>query len=198
MGELKAPPGLDAVHLCLDMQKLFSVHGPWPTPWMERVLPTVVRIVEKAPSRTLFTRFMPPPTEEDAQGMWRAYYRKWGEVTRQRVDPNLLDLMPALQRYAPPARIFDKPVYSAFATGILHRELRQSGVTTLIVTGAETDVCVLSTVLAAVDLGYRIIVVKDGLCSSADESHDALLGLYARRFDLQVELTDADRLLEIW
>jgi nicotinamidase-related amidase len=54
-------------------------------------------------------------------------------------------------------------------------------VTTLIVTGAETDVCVLSTVLAAVDLGYRIIVVKDGLCSSADESHDALLGLYARR-----------------
>jgi nicotinamidase-related amidase len=130
--------------------------------------------------------------------MWRAYYRKWAEVTRHRIDPALLGLMPALERYAPPAWIFDKSVYSAFATGTLHRELRQSGVTTLIVTGAETDVCVLSTVLAAVDLGYRIIVVKDGLCSSADESHDALLGLYARRFDLQVELTEADRLLEMW
>jgi nicotinamidase-related amidase len=33
-------------------------------------------------------------------------------------------------------------------------------------TGAETDVCVLSTILAAVNLGCRIIVVKDGLCSS--------------------------------
>jgi nicotinamidase-related amidase len=53
-------------------------------------------------------------------------------------------------------------------------------------------------VLAAVDLGYRIILVKDGLCSSADESHDALLGLYARRFDLRVELTECDRLLEMW
>jgi nicotinamidase-related amidase len=57
---------------------------------------------------------------------------------------------------------------------------------------------VLSTILSAVDLGYRIIVVKDGLCSSADESHDALLALYARRFDLQVELTDSEVLLGLW
>ena len=58
--------------------------------------------------------------------------------------------------------------------------------------------CVLSTILAAIDLGYRIIVVKNALCSSADESHDALLGLYAQRFDLQVELADADELLALW
>ena len=32
------------VHLCIDMQRIFSTEGPWPTPWMERVLPTVVRI----------------------------------------------------------------------------------------------------------------------------------------------------------
>ena len=56
----------------------------------------------------------------------------------------------------------------------------------------------LSTILAAVDLGYRIIVVKDGLCSSSDQIHDALLGLYAQRFDLQVELTKANELLEVW
>ena len=68
----------------------------------------------------------------------------------------------------------------------------------MIVTDAETDVCVLSTILAAVDLGYRVIVVKDGLCSSADQTHDALLGLYAQRFDLQVELTQANELLEVW
>jgi hypothetical protein len=45
---------------------------------------------------------------------------------------------------------------------------------------------------------YRIIVVEDGLCSSADESHDNLLALYARRFDLQVELTHSEELLELW
>jgi hypothetical protein len=36
------------------------------------------------------------------------------------------------------------------------------------------------------------------LCSSADESHDALIGLYARRFDLQIELADANELLALW
>jgi nicotinamidase-related amidase len=38
---------------------------------------------------------------------------------------------------------------------------------TLIISGGETDVCVLSTVLSAVDLGYRIILVEGALCSSS-------------------------------
>jgi nicotinamidase-related amidase len=63
---------------------------------------------------------------------------------------------------------------------MLHGELQQRWVDTLIVTGAETDVCVLATVLGAVDFGYGTVVVKDALCSSADESHDAILALYAR------------------
>jgi nicotinamidase-related amidase len=198
MGDLKAPPDQSAVHLCLDMQRLFGPDGPWRTPWMERVLPIVISIVERVPARTIFTRFVPPSTADDAHGMWRAYYKKWKEVTRANLDPDLIDLMPALQKYVPPAKTINKPVYSAFATGVLHNELQTTGVNTLIVTGAETDVCVLSTILAAVDLGYRIIVVKDGLCSSSDQIHDALLGLYAQRFDLQVELTQANELLEVW
>lgn len=111
--------------------------------------------------------------------------------------PGLLDLMPPLQQYAPPAKVIDKPVYSAFANRLLHDELRQRRVNTLVVTGAETNVCVLATVLAAV-FGYRVIVVKDGLCSSVDQGHDALLNLYSRHFDIQVELALADELLEAW
>ena len=64
--------------------------------------------------------------------------------------------------------------------------------------GAETDVCVLATVLAAVDLGYRTIIVRDALASSADETHEALLMLYNRRFDIQIELTEADELIAAW
>ena len=44
--------------------------------------------------------------------------------------------------------------------------------------GGGTDVCVLSTVLSAIDLGLRIVLVEGALCSSFDESHDAILGLY--------------------
>ncbi len=199
MGEsLRRPLGPCALHLCVDMQRLFSTEGPWPTPWMERVLPVIVSIAERAPERTLFTRFIPPMRPDDMAGTWRLYYEKWEEATRERIDPALLDLMPPLQRLVPPARVFDKPVYSAFAGRLLNEDLQRRNVDTLIVTGSETDVCVLSTVLGAVDHGYRVVLVSDGLCSSSDEGHDALLSLYRNRFSLQIETVTSEELLENW
>ncbi len=198
MGILKGDIGPSAVHLCIDMQRLFAIDGPWPTAWMPRVLPVVVRIVEHAAPRTIFTRFIPPQVPEQAGGKWRDYFGKWREVTQMTMATERLELVAPLDRFVPPARTFDKSVYSAFAGGGLHALLHAKEIDTLIVTGAETDVCVLSTVLSAVDIGYRIIVVKDALCSSSDLSHDALLGLYATRFDLQIELATAEEVLECW
>jgi hypothetical protein len=39
----------------------------------------------------------------------------------------------------------------------------------------------LSSVLDAVDQGFRVIVVEDGLCSSSDAGHDALMTIYRTR-----------------
>ncbi len=198
MGALKASPGPHSVHLCIDMQRLFSEQGPWPTPWMPRVLPTIEYLVAKAPERTIFTRFIPPDNPDDAPGMWRGYFARWSNITRGAMDRSILRLMPELERFVPPAHVIDKPVYSGFATGALHPFLRNRNVDTLILTGSETDVCVLSTALSAVDLGYRIIIVRDGLCSSSDEAHDASLRLYERRFHAQIELADAAEVAAAW
>jgi nicotinamidase-related amidase len=198
MGELKSAIGLRARHLCIDMQVLFSREGPWPAPWMERVLPVVLRLVECSPAQTIFTRFITPPHPDAMSGMWRTYYRKWPEVTREKIDPRILGLMPELCRFTPPAATFDKMVYSAFADGRLHAHLQPQGVDTVIITGSETDVCVLATVLAAVDHGYRVVLARDAVCSSSDEAHDASLALYRRRFDLQIEVADSGEILEAW
>ena len=32
------------VHLCVDMQRIFSAEGVWATPWMDRVLPVVAKV----------------------------------------------------------------------------------------------------------------------------------------------------------
>ncbi len=50
----------------------------------------------------------------------------------------------------------------------------------------------LATVLGAVDLGYRVIVVRDAICSSSDEGHDALLKVYHRRYSEQIETASAE------
>jgi nicotinamidase-related amidase len=76
--------------------------------------------------------------------------------------------------------------------------LRDRRVSTVVVTGAETDVCVLSTVLDAVDLGLRVVIVEDALCSSSDTGHDALMLLYRNRFAEQIELVRFDELPSLW
>jgi len=53
-------------------------------------------------------------------------------------------------------------------------------------------------VLGAIDWGFRVILVQDALCSSADESHDAMMNVYMNRFGEQVETVTTETLLENW
>lgn len=195
---LQTPPTVLTVHLCIDMQRIFSSDGIWPAPWMDRVLPVVAALAQRHPDRTIFTRFITPVRADEMPGMWQRYYRQWDQATRERLDPAMLDLMPSLRALAPPAAIIDKMRYSAFAESTLLAHLKGCGADGLIVTGSETDVCVLATVLDAVDLGYRVILVRDGVCSSSDQGHDNLLALYERRYNLQIETANAEEILRLW
>jgi nicotinamidase-related amidase len=186
------------VHLCVDMQRIFSSEGPWATPWMGRVLPVVVEIAKRYPERTVFTRFITPSRAEDMPGMWQRYYTRWCQATREKLDPRLLELLPPLAAQCPPAIVVDKTRYSAFAGSDLLTHLQERQADGIIVTGSETDVCVLATVLAAVDLGYRVVVVTDAVCSSSDEGHDALMRLYRQRYSEQIEVADACTVLARW
>jgi len=187
-----------SVHLCVDMQRIFSAEGPWPTPWMDRVLPVAAALANRHPERTVFTRFIPPERPNQMPGMWQRYYTRWRVATRERLDLRLLELMPPLAALCPPATVIDKTRYSAFAEPRLIEHLRQRDTDALIVSGSETDVCVLATVLDAVDIGYRVIIVRDAICSSSDEGHDMLLRLYHTRYTEQIETADAATILARW
>ena len=65
---LREPLTPRTVHLCVDMQWLFTVDGPWPTPWMQRVTPVVTNLVARFPERTVFTRFISPETPAGCPG----------------------------------------------------------------------------------------------------------------------------------
>jgi nicotinamidase-related amidase len=130
--------------------------------------------------------------------MWKVYCGKWECVTRERLDPRLLDLVPPLTHFVPPAYVIDRQTYCAFGNGRLQTLLEEHDVDTLIISGGETDVCVLASVLAAVDRGYRVIIAQDALCSSADESHDAMLNLFTNRFDVQIEVAATQVIIALW
>ena len=191
-------PLKDAVHLCIDMQRIFSKGRFWETPWMERVLPVVVEIAARYKERTIFTRFITPQTPAQRPGQWQQYYLRWKAATQEHLQPHQLDLVPALAGFAPPAHIIDKPAYSAFYLSGLDVFLQEKNVRCVVVTGAETDVCVLSTVLDAVDRGFRVVIVEDALCSSSDTGREALMTIYRTRMQEQIDLISSSELPAVW
>ena len=105
-------PGETAVHLCVDMQRMFAEDTEWKMPWLERVLPNVLSITSTQPERTIFTRFIPAQKPGQGVGMWRHYYERWGSMTIDQLGPEMIGLVPELAKFAPPARLLDKHVYS--------------------------------------------------------------------------------------
>ncbi len=192
------PLGDSAVHLCVDMQNMFAGPTPWHTPWLERVLPNIERIVQAQAARTIFTRFIPARNAAEAQGTWRRYYRHWHAMTLDELDPAMVDLVPPLGRYLPLAELLDKTTYAPWFEGDLDGRLKRRGADTLVITGGETDVCVLGAVMGAVDRGYRVVTVVDALCSASDETHDAMVLLYGSRYGHQVELATTGQVLDAW
>ncbi|QLF68411.1 cysteine hydrolase [Peteryoungia desertarenae] len=184
-------------HICVDMQRMFAEDTPWHVPWMRRALPDVVAIAEATTDQTVFTRFIPPATSEEAIGAWKRYYQKWWMMTLEHLPLDMLNLVPELVPCARCAPMIDKSVYSPWTQRQLQTLLQKWHVETLIITGGETDVCVMATILGAVDLGFHVIVVEDAVCSGVDDTHDASMELLKRRFTSQIQVLPTSDVLTI-
>jgi nicotinamidase-related amidase len=110
-------------HLCIDMQRMFAEATPWQVTWMGMISPAVIELAGRHKERTIFTRFIPPDNPQQVHGTWRAYYRKWQDMTRERLPPDMISIMPQLAAFVPPARVFDKMTYSPWISGELDRHL---------------------------------------------------------------------------
>jgi nicotinamidase-related amidase len=83
------PPGESAVHIRVDMQRMFAEGTEWKMPWLERVLQNILSIISTHPEKTIFTRFIPAQKPGQGVGMWRHYYERWGSMTIDRLIPIL-------------------------------------------------------------------------------------------------------------
>jgi nicotinamidase-related amidase len=190
-------PIAKAIHICLDMQNLIGPEGPWAARWAELVLPAVVSLIEHAPEQTFFTRFV-PPREVPARGAWCDFYSKWNNLPGGHLPPEAFDLLAPLKLFVPPAMVFDKARFSAFTAPGLADGLQAADADTLILSGAESDMCVLATALGGIDLGYRIVIATDAICSASDPCHEAVQRLYSERYSAQVRALPVVAIRELW
>jgi nicotinamidase-related amidase len=182
------PPS--TAHLVIDLQRLFAEDHGWHVPGIAGIVPNVLALCQADPKAAIYTRFRTPKAPDAAEGQWQSLYAAYPQVTG--LDPDILDLIPALRALAVRGRIHDKTTYSAFPLTL------PPGTDTVILSGAETDACVFATLLGAVDLGLRVILAVDAVTSADETAHHAVLDLVARRLSHQVRLASTAEILRAW
>ena len=98
----------------------------------------------------------------------------------------------------PDELVIRKRWYDAFAGTELDGALRARGVTSVVITGTMTDICVLSTVVGAFNHEYRISVVADGVATLWPEIQRATLDIVGRAFGRVVQSKEVLDTISSW
>jgi len=88
--------------------------------------------------------------------------------------------------------------YDGFAGTELDGALRARGVTSLVITGTMTDICVLATVVGAFNREYKISVVEDGVATLWPEIQRATLDIVGRAFGRVIQSTEVLETITGW
>ena len=80
-----------------------------------------------------------------------------------------------LKERAPAAPCHEKLTFSCCGNEAFIKQLKESGRTQIIVTGMETHVCVLQTVIDLLNEGFNVHVVKDAVMSRSNDNRQTAM-----------------------
>jgi nicotinamidase-related amidase len=154
----------------VDAQRVFAqTDSPWFTPGFEAAADGARRLATVFGTRTVLTRFVPPP---EPSGAWADYYERW----RFALEPGAQPLWELVEPWTGASSV-DFTTLSKWGPPLI---AVVGEAPTLVLCGVSTDCCVLATALAAVDGGARVRVVADA-CAAEPALHRSALDVMSRR-----------------
>lgn len=97
-------------------------------------------------------------------------------VATEQYPKGLGPTLPELRELLEDAITFEKVTFSCCGADGFLDQLRAADSTHVILVGLETHVCVLLTAVELLQLGFRVTVVADAVCSRARANHEIGLG----------------------
>jgi ureidoacrylate peracid hydrolase len=206
---LRLEPGRTAL-LIVDMQRGFVEPGEaLEVPPARDIVPAIRALLEAFRARRLpvvFTEFtyspavpilvgaLHPEHTPAAPGAPRGFGLPSSNCLQGDASARTIDALAP----RPDELVIRKRWYDAFAGTELDGALRARGVTSLVVTGTMTDICVLSSVVGAFNHEYRISVVADGVATLWPEIQRATLDIVSRAFGRVVQSRDVLSTISSW
>lgn len=129
------------------------------------IVPNVERLLTSFRDNNLPVVFANTSVVSDEQPM----AEKWGQhATRGTWGEQVIDdIAPQESDY-----VVRKPMYDAFHDTELDHLLRSFEATEVILTGVDSHVCVLQTGIGAINRGYDVTVVEDGMTTKEQHKHE--------------------------
>jgi len=155
------PPVTGDALLIIDVQNDFLPAGQLPVPAGDMVLSPLTGWINRfaiAGLPIFATRDWHPPDHCSFTSRGGSWPPHCVAGTVGAAFPDGLPL-PAVVQVIDKATLPDVEAYSGFAGTDLDRRLRAAGVCRLVVGGLATDYCVLNTVLDALHLGYKVLLL---------------------------------------
>ena len=186
--------------LVIDLQKYFFGAGGLYHQNLAPIVPKVQQLIEYARSlgvQVVHTREAYAPDMSDVSPYRRSlnYIGKPGplglSLIRGEPGHDFIDEAKPL----PGDWVFDKAAFSAFYNTAFDYQLRQAGISHLILCGVTTQCCVQSTLRDAVERGYWCLTASDCCADYNRKGHYAALSLISRSDHLFGSTADLDNIL---
>lgn len=159
--------GKSDVLLVIDMQNVYLPQNQWECEGITGAISYIGEVLEKFPEdQVIFTRFMAP---EHPQGTWKEYNRVNGEINR---SEELNAPVQELQKYMTSENTFYKSTYSCISNAQLLEKLMKYD--TVYITGVVAECCVLATVFELIDMGKKIVFLRNGIAGESIEKARAV------------------------
>ena len=137
---------------------------------------------------------------KEEAGVWvrirmkRAKATDPNQLLKDKEDPHDREIIAELKPQ-PQDIVFQKRRPDGFVGTDLDLMLRSNGIKTIIIGGVATEGGVEGTARSARNLGYDVVILKDGVGSRNRELHDMALKLMEQTF---FEVTTTSEIMEIW
>ncbi len=105
-------------------------------------------------------------------GIPMIYTEQYPKGLGETIEP----LKSLLEKYK--AKRFDKMSFSALMIDEIKDEIDNSGKNTVILTGIESHICVLSTAIDLQDAGYDVVIAKDAVTSREQDFYETAMNFY--------------------
>lgn len=154
--------------LIIDMQNVYLPGQPWACEGIEGAIVYIQKVIAQFPqNQILFTQYIPP---QNPKGVWKDYNMVNAEIN---ADPWLNDYIKEMIPYLNETNLFQKSVYSCCGDEKIRSVITQYE--RVFVAGVVAECCVLSTVFDLIDMGKKVVYLKQGIAGESVKKANAVL-----------------------